>query len=625
MTASAPPVAALPADARARFRANLAALATHQPDLARRLAELEKAGGLLPADARIAPGRDGAPVGILGAAGDSVPWLGGTSMPTISAVEVLRARVEPGVSVALASVGSGHEAPLLAARLAPHAAVFVCTDELPRLALALHAADWSAELRAGRIVVLAGETEGALTAFIGQNPGFPVPARVQSLPDVAPTDFAERAAAVQRGAQRADAAQQRLQARLAEQVARRSARHRAGAPPRVLVISTDAVGGGAAFAADAERGLSTAGCSVRRCAPDGPQNSHRVARLAALRDHDPDWVLWINGTPAALRDCWPADLPCACWFLESATLPAKALAGLADLPEKTQLWAASIAVRDVLAARGARAVEVLEPGADHRQFRPLPAGECAGSAACAVAVFHDGCDLAPAASNIGLESHERLWSAAIELVAGDLAANRKTSPASGQQPADDLLARAERTTGVTLSDPALRREFATLLAARVIGTVTAREVIRALQSAGTVGLWGAGWENCSEANSVHRGPIPAPFSRNGIYQDAQVVVFPHFDAAAARHALEVIASGGCPVLFCVPQNAFDNYPQAGPLLASLPTAGTLRQLTSLVRNLTSSASQRASAVQTSRAELLSKLTLAGQLRKIHDHCISTIS
>jgi hypothetical protein len=700
---------ALPPDACARFAANLDALARRQPKLAAQLSSVS-----LPPSARITTGRDGSPVARLADTADYAGWLGGTSMPTISAPEVLLGAVEGAASVALASIGSGYEAPLLADRLAAYTAVFVCAPDVAALALALHVVDWSRGLHSGRIVILAGDLESSLVTFMEKHPGYQVPARAQSLPDVARADFVERTAAIQRGAQRADAAQQQAITRLVEQIGRMLARRndtKPGGPSgsgqqsapvgesasghlsapdrmrsRVLMVALEARSAVAEFAAQAENAMSAMGFSIARCVPDAPDQCHAVARLAAVRDHHPDWVFLINCTPRAAFGAvpWSGDLPCACWFLEGAALPPlresapglvrsglvresslappAVLAGVADCKN---LYAASTTVRAQLLACGAdaNAVEVLEPGVDDTVFRKRCQGPFAAkrpegcsaqkvpdtfscaSAACDIAVFADGCDLDPAAANIGLESHERLWNAAAELLAKGLRAGQ---PTPGPGAADALLARAERATGIKLHDAALRREFAALLASRLIGTVVARECIAALCSIGRVGLWGAGWvgwdtrERSADQRSapvasrslpsgrgsdgraaavndlagLYRGRVPDAAARNRIYQDTAVVAFPQAGPASARSVLEVLAAGGCPVTARVSRDELARYPQCGQILSAVPTFTNLSDLVGTVRRLLSDTACRRNATQPPRDELLRNHTLRSRLSQL---------
>lgn len=544
---------------RARLAGNLSALAVHQPALAQQLAQTA-----VPANARFALGRDGAPVAILAEEPDAVRWLGGTSMPTISAPEVLGSVGDSSASVALASIGSGHEALLLAGRLSAHAAVFVCVADLSELLCALHVVDWSSVLRAGRIVILAGDIAVGLVEFLEAHPGYQAPARVQSLPDLPNLDFQNRAAEVQRGAQRADAAQQRLHARLTEQVARLRARTSRG-HPRVLILSTVARPSTLELSIQAEGALSASGMASARCLPDGPGRCHRVARLAALRDHAPDWVLWMNATPGGLLAHWPRDLPFACWFFDDA-LPANALAGLAQCGN---LFAATTDIAAQLAARGANPanVTVLEPGVDDQTFRPLRDEERGDAPRCEIAVFCDGHDVSPAAANIGLESHERLWAAAAEILSRDV----RGGAAWPVTDADDLLRRAERSAGIQLSDAKLRGEYAGLLASRLIGAIFVRETVIALRQLAPVALWGAHWEKHEALRALHRGAIPGAAERNRIFQQAALVVFPLPGPVAVRGALETLAAGGCPITAHFAPAELARNPQSRQILSKVPS------------------------------------------------------
>lgn len=591
--------------AHERFRANLEALAVRQADLARRLSEIG-----LPAGTRIAAGRDGSPVGVLTEDPGHIAWLGGTSMPTVSAAETLPGPIDPYANLALASPGSGYEAPLVAHRLAHHAAVFVCAPDIRHLALALHVADWSAELRRGRLVVLAEDVEAALVEYLERHPGYQVPTRVLALPDSGGAVLSERAVAVQRAAARADAAQQRAIARIAEQIARRR-RGPGAAHPRVLVVSIDAVGGAVDFCGQAQHALAALGFSAAVSVPDAPERCHRIVRLAALRDHDPQWVLFVNCTPGPLGDYLSPDVACACWFLESATLPANAFAGLAHCDH---LYAGSAAVRNLLIAQGARpeTVKVLEPGVDDTVFRRLRREALDPADRCDVALVSDVCDAAPQAAGIGLESHERLWSAVEEQLVQALRRGAEWGAS-----AEELLNRAERATGVQLSDVRLRAEFRALLANRLIGTVTAREVARALRPLGRVSVWGAGWEAEAEFQPIWRGPLPGAAARNRMYQQAAVVVFPHFGPASVRGAFEVLAAGGCPILPRMGQQALANYPAGCEILSRIPAFAGLPDLLQTVRGLAGGPVARAQAVAAARVGLLAGLTLPKRLLALH--------
>ena len=132
-----------------RLDTNLAALRDRQPDVARQVSEIDTIE-----PARIVTGRDGADVVLLGEQDGCAHWLGGSSMPTISATALVSGYPHVNDNVLLASVGTGYEPPLLAERITGHSAVFVYAADAMQLRMALSVCDWSRHIAAGRIVVL---------------------------------------------------------------------------------------------------------------------------------------------------------------------------------------------------------------------------------------------------------------------------------------------------------------------------------------------------------------------------------------------------------------------------------------------------------------------------------------
>ncbi len=582
----------------ATLQGNLEALAVHQPELAERLRATPP-----PEGAQIVTGRDGATVVQLGADAERVEWLGGTSMPTISSGPLLAGFDAPHENVALPTVGSGYEPAALARRLAAHAAVFVCEPNPALVVCALAVADWSEPLRAGRIVVLTDDLRSALTRFLEQHPGYLAPSRVYPLPIVAPAELAERSAALQSAGQEATAAQLQQAVRLTQQIHRRQLRQACGAP-RLLVLSTDALGGAVGFSRHVVNALTAMGCVAEACVPEAPTRCHRLARLTALRDHEPDGVLFLNAAPGPLREALPPELPRACWFLDVGPLPANAFDGLAD---GGPIFATSTALAESLRKTGAKQVSVLEPGVDDTVFHPVEGAAPAGLA-CDIAVLGDGCDLAAAANGIGLESHERLWKATIELLGQAL----RSGPAPSTEA---LLAQAESRTGIRLTEPEQRTQLLTLMAVRLAPTVIARTAIEALEKLGGVAVWGRGWEAHERVRPLHRGPIPGPDERNRIYQAARVVVLPVADQAALRRHLEVLAAGGTPLAPPWPRNVRTLYPALEHLLNS---SRSFASMADLRRQAAGDGRQVGGedAVSSQRSKVLSQHTLRERLGSI---------
>ena len=589
------------------FRANVEALSVRQPDLARRLEEVEP-----PPAARIVCGRDGEPVVQLAAGETRVCWLGGSSMPSVSAPAVLAGFADQGSNVAVVSIGTGHEARLLARRIPAHCAVFVCEADIVNIALALAVVDLSDAIRPGRIILIDGEVEESLAAFLVEHPGFVFPTQLYPLPGLSEAELGEPRAAIERAGRRVHADRQQRTAEVAAEVARLLPASGAERPC-VVVLSVDAIGGAVQHAAHIGRTLATLGWKAASCVPEAPEKCHALARLAAVRDSSPDLVLFLNCTPGPLRSTWPSAVPYACWFLESAALPAIALEGLSPC---RRLLAASDEVRVQLLAWGANteSVTVLETGVDDTVFRPLDPADVDQTEGYELAVLCDGQDTSVEASNIGLESHARLWKQMTRLLT---TAGERDDGFN----VETLFREAERQTSTRLKDQELRRQFIALVAGRLTKTISARTAVERLLSAArgpAVALWGTNWRTHAEVRSIHRGPIPAAEGRNVIYNTAQVVVLPFADADAFRHVAEALAAGCCPLIRRPDRTALKNYPQTGEILAAVPSFAGVTQLADQVEQLTDDPGKRNAMVTSLRERLLAGHTLRDRLIAVRD-------
>jgi glycosyltransferase involved in cell wall biosynthesis len=594
--------AAIPVDDRI-FPANLAALRVRQPEVAQRLEDLA-----LPPGAQIAVGRDGQLVGCTCADDRRVSWLGGSSMPSFSAPALLASYFDKGVNVVLPTIGTGHEPRILAERLPRHCAVFVCEPDWVRLALALRVVDLAELLSAGRMVLVAGDTEQSLTAFLTEHEGYDFPTELYPLPIVRSAEAAALTGALERTGRRID------QIRRGEfeclTAALRQDRPSPGPTPRATILSIDAYGGAVEQAECLRLAMERLGWPNTCRVPDAPQHCSLMARVRALAESRPDLVLLLNGTPGLVRNAIPADRAPVCWFLESPVLPA---AGQEGLSACSRLLAASAPVRDQLIARGAMpdSITILETGVDDVVFRPLE--DAARSApAAAPTVVVDGLDLTPKAAGVGLDSHQILWNRLATTVG---AAAETYTPAA----MDALLRRAEKASGVELTDPRLRDEFRSVAASRLGKTGVARAAIEALLRRWPgLSLWGANWPVHPTVAGAHRGAVPPPAERNGLFNSAIVLVLPYLDAAAVRFALEAIAAGCCPVWPHAGREILPDYPQTSGLLADVPTYRSFREMVDLTRRLLSHPKERARVVDPLRRQLLASHTVAHRLQTIRD-------
>lgn len=175
---------------------NLDALQPAHPDLALRLASFD----LTPFNPQPALTRDGQLSYRLTRPDGKTYWLGRSSVPGVRA-SVLMEQFDPGQgNVLLPGIGEGTEIETLLTRLKPPRTVFVWESELIniRLTLALH--DFSAGLRAGRLVLLncvAADLTSTLVNWLVSHPGVPGPTRIMLWPWQSQADAAQCRIAVE--------------------------------------------------------------------------------------------------------------------------------------------------------------------------------------------------------------------------------------------------------------------------------------------------------------------------------------------------------------------------------------------------------------------------------------------
>ncbi len=585
------------------FAANLAALRTRQPALADRLARLTA-----PETAKLVAGRDGSPVVQLSSDERTIRWLGGSSMPSVSAPLAVEASARASANVFLAGVGTGYEPLVLARRLPRHCAVFAIEPDPFAVAFTLAVADYSQFIADGRVVILDGDPADSLFAFLCENPGCDCPTQLCPLPGLGSSDVAELTGKVQRAAASAMARRASEFDRLAAEVRSTPAQPRSAAP-RVTVLSADP-GQAVTFAGSLARAMSSLQWDHTVHVPDGPLRCSTLARLLALRRRPADIVLFLNSTPGSLFGCLPPSATAMSWFLETDAIPAGAVERIAEVPI---LLAASTVVRDRLLARGARpdAVRVLETGVDADVFHPLD-GEHDAPADFDVAVLADGHDLSPAAIGLGLESHTRLWRRTEELIAVGAERFHPTE-------AESVLARAEKDTGVTLADTRHRQQFLRLLANVQGRTIVARAAVQALAARGlNVALWGAAWDRHASVSRFWRGPAPPPRERNAIFNAAGVVVLPFLDPTGLHHLLDALAAGSCAVIRRLPadEDLLVAHPQTQPVVSAVLRFASHAQMISQVCRSLRDKVPRNKLVQTLQRQVLSKHTVTHRLQEI---------
>ncbi|MFI5381327.1 MAG: hypothetical protein ACHRHE_18675 [Tepidisphaerales bacterium] len=455
--------------ARLNYAAGLAALGGSQPDVAAALPPT-------PPDIEWLHARDGALSAKVPAAG----WLGQCSLPLRAAGELLADLSAPGRVSLLLYPTHAAQVGIVLERLTPQQAVIVLHETLFDAACALACHDFAADIRAGRLYVLAGpEWPGQLDQLLSRHVGLPSPQQYlrtallaaeagQRLIEVAGrviNDHAKRSAAIVEKVQS-------------------SLRPRAEGP--VLLLA-----GSAYHPWDLATPALMALLRDNRAIPhslldvDRPDCSSVPGLLAALQGHRA--ILTAELTRKNLPAALPADFPVVTWLLYGQ-VPSASTAGPRD-----RLIVASRELDRRARQGGWNAERVL------LAVPPVPVLPAGGPH---LGIIADYVDLDPAQHAFQLSSHRLLFEAIGEELLKD-------PLAVGSSVMNYLTSRAGQLN--------LRPENLDLplFIERLILPVYARGIARLLVSRGLpVRLIGAGWESDEQLRGGHGGN---PHNREELY------------------------------------------------------------------------------------------------------------
>jgi hypothetical protein len=560
------------------YQPNVAALRAFQPDVANRLERTR-----IPPGIQAAEGRDGTATFLIPGEAGSREWLGGSSMPGVSAEALFAEFQSDGQSVALPGILTGVEPVVILARLPHHAALFVVESDPVRLKLVFHVRDYAELLVAGRLVFIVGnpdETLAQLCSFFEEHPGYELPAHLLS----APVLSAPRRGEVQRTLEQAGAsvtaARSRLLKRASRALGTRLRQPLSGGCPRVAVLGYDPSAASLEQARRIERALTALNWPHRLCIPDRPGRAHHTARIHAIQEVDADLVLFVNSLPGSMRAFMPESLPVASWLLPGTALSEVAVGSpqCQSTPAET-VFASARCVRDKLIEAGLppETILPLAAGADDALVHPSTRPE--DSCCVDVAILADVPDHRPEACGITLSSHRALWKALTRRVERD--------PGRGRGPsADAVLDLAQRDCGTHLQDPTVRGQFLELLATRLAPAAMARTSADLLVGEGyRVALWGLNWVLSGSARARWRGPIPTGRGFRDVLEGSRIVLFPIPSAGAVQAALDSLAGGACVICHQHDELLAAEYPGLGALAQHIPVYRTAGELLDAVRSL----------------------------------------
>lgn len=589
----------IPLELKQRFERNLLALRTAQPDVASYLDTCQ-----IPENVDFAFGRDGHPTFRRSNDAGKMTWFGGSSMPSISAPEILAEIPAAGGNVILPAIMTGLEALVLLDRLPQNCAVFVVEQDSANLILALHLRDFETAFHSGRLVLIPlAIFENALTALYERTPGYLLPTRMVTSLLLRQDTVSLVQKMVGEIAESIFAAQRRCiaDARADWSVTAHQTSHR----PTVALLDANV----AATSADHLRDLSTVltelGMPFAAFSNSDPKNVHvaiRMKNLAALR---PNVVLFINGAPGELNEFLPKALPTISWYFPDASLtggPSHSSA-LAH-----HVVASSTAQRECLRASGMPADRITvcavgigpAEGADHEQL-----AIDANSTPPPYLVVAPDIDDRTQSLNVTLPSHIRLWNRLRELV-GDEPADTDSARAAS------LVRQAQRDVGMSGDDANIIEFFSRVFRERIAPAEQSQIAVNFLRS----------FEPAT-ATFTSRQFIPIvrqlraisahAHERSEAITDRPLIVFPCQFAARTECMLEAVAAECAVVAF----GAADLWLQEHPDLADLSPAITFyhrpAKLSSAVRM-----AQRSSSI--TRADIAHRVrsahTLAHRLQTI---------
>jgi len=582
---------------------NLDALDDFQPEIRRRLAAIQDFN-----DARIVTGSDGHKVVLRSAGTDRIAWLGGSSMPSVSAAAILSGQADRRCNILLPTAGSGHEIRLLAQRLDNHCAVFAYEPDDATMAMVLSVVDLSDIIQHKRLVLLTGSLEEALIGFLRQHSGYDFPGKLYHHPTLDRGTLEARSRAVRAAAHR----WQQDWRRLLTDAAAGVSRLRPDATtdrPRLLVISMDTSMQVGEHAARIERAARTLNWPTHVCIPDRPDRVNVLARIGAFRDHGSDLLVIVNGTSASVGANLPDDLPRACWFLESPALSAGALH---DMECEPCIQASSDVVRDILVRRGAQpaAISTLEEGVDES-----PATIAAGSpesprAPADALLYAHLLDDSPEAAGITLETHTQLWRQLVVEV------KRHAGQLHGRDLARCLQA-AQQSCGIDLQDDSMCNELITLAERRLWPSALAEAALACLTGVvSRIYVCGSGWQRTAHPAVDWMDPPGNTAKRWTLLSSARLLVVPHTDAFGLNLATEAVLVDTLPIMRVSDSDIKRHRPQTHGILRRLPWFKDPVDLAVHVRHWLEHDTQRHTLLADMRDTLLSEHSTASRLRQL---------
>jgi hypothetical protein len=558
--------------------ANIAAMAAFCPRAAEGLR-----GAKPPASVRPTPGRDGAPTYAWVDDQGRHRWLGRTSMPTVSSVELV-GMFQPGPhNVLLSGFGQGAEVQLLLRRLAPHQAVFAVDENPWAVTLSLGLYDFADDLRAGRLLCFVGSAAWAmLRDFLLEHDGFLTPQRILSWPwfDAAEaSEVSDRVSAIasEVASRRETGHAETRKRRNVETSKRRTVAQRQRPsdstvdPPVIAVLSNLPDARVHRFGRHLSAAAESLGWPCSRFLLERPAMVHPYAIEAALWKASPTVVVLVDVSGGALHAETPP-VPSLIVWTQTQPLPpewVKHLAPSVRLGVRLQRQQRQAVELGVDPARVLLLPPAAVPGQETSKRRNVetskrrdvetskrrntafsrnPAGVRAKTSNARVLgpvtvtrctriiVIADGHDLSPNAVGLHLASHRRLWKAAGQIL-------QHQCDTYHDDHADAVLDAAQRKLRIKIDSSDVRQGLTTRIR-QVLGPVLARRAYcLALVQAGIDFDLHGGWDHDDTLKQYDRGPWPDPADVPAVLEGHALIVSIEPSGTLQPPLLDGIAAG----------------------------------------------------------------------------------
>ena len=569
------------------FETNLSAIERRTPEFAARLRAAEP-----PESVRPVPGRDGLPTFQWREADGTLRWLGRTSMPTVSGPSLIEA-FQPGpANVLIYSLGSGLEVKELLGRLAPYQSVFVIEPTTWAAGLALRLYDYAEEIRAGRLVLFAGDRAWEeMRGFLCEHPGYLELQRILSWPWFTPEMISEVTA--QLGEINSAVAERRGEA--ARKVHRES-----GERNGLAIVSNvvdDEVFRTARLIEMAAREL---GLRTLRVTLDQPEMVHPDVVGSIIRAFEPAICMLPGCAPGGLA----FELPSCRKFSLALQRQGPSVEWVRLLREETTLLIANEKDRSAWLSAGIEAsrIDVVAPAAQPG----LPRRSTSGSTG--IAVHGDRSDVSAKAVGLHLASHCRLYEEVGKII-------REHADSYIDEGAADMLALAEKRTGIRLENEGVRAGLIKRIREQLGPVVVRREILKRLKDAGVeFSVFGLGWAGDEEMGGHSCGGYPAPERLGDVIGQYGVTVWIGTGGEIVQPVLDAMAAGHFVLVRRHPGNEIcERYGQSGQKLA---TFGSVNDLVTSLNRIREGRLESASAVEGLADHMQTKHTWTQRLQAI---------